>query len=301
MHHVVSTCPLCNSAIETVEHLFLECNLSKQVWEAMQVTVPNMLDGTGLVDCICSWFSNGPNNNRMPNTYMLVSIGHTFWHFWKFRCVVVFDNAQLQVHQLVQNIKKSILEWNENLIKQTSRQRQTVSGRSVVQWQTPLNSFIKINFDAYFCKEIKYMETGLIMLNDAGDFKRAWRVPAVAENPEQVEALAVFEAIQLARRKGILNLHVKGDCRDVVDALNGKDGVVKWQNNSIIRDCVECFKYFNNWVVTYVPRETNSMADLLAKDAISMYTSTSWDNNPPDWILSIMREKLNVQPFQRLI
>lgn len=107
--------------------------------------------------------------------------------------------------------------------------------------------------------------------------------------------MALLEAIQIAKRAGLTKVHLEGDCVNVINALTGSLGSIRWKNNTIIRDCNELLKVFNNWVIRYVPRGTNCVADLLAKDAISMASSSCWSNEAPMWLDSLIKEKLCVQ------
>ncbi|XP_026411123.1 uncharacterized protein LOC113306393 [Papaver somniferum] len=127
-----------------------------------------------------------------------------------------------------------------------------------------------------------------------GTILGALSIPAVADDEEQAEAVAMLEAIKLAKRMQIENLQLQGDSLNVVNALLGKIGSIKWTNNCFIRDCLELFKCFNKWEISHVPRTTNSVADILAKDASSSTSVISWESDFPEWLVSLVREKFNV-------
>ncbi|RZC59334.1 hypothetical protein C5167_006653 [Papaver somniferum] len=155
-------------------------------------------------------------------------------------------------------------------------------------------SFIKINFGASFVKETKRMSAGLIVVDDACNWRAAGCVPGVAQDAEKAEALAALEGIKWTVEHQVLNLQLEGDCINVVNAINGWNGAVKWTTNSIILDCLELLKCFNKWECVYVPIKTNEVTHLLAKDANLVESSMFWHEELPLLLSSIISEKFDV-------
>ncbi|XP_026428567.1 uncharacterized protein LOC113324461 [Papaver somniferum] len=105
MHNVDTIFPLCHREVESINHLFLDCHVTKLIWDATEIPNLDTTIGQDMTDWITSWLTI---NN-------------------------VFDNIQIQINATVQQIKKSILEWNEHLAKVKANKIQVQSGRIAVQ------------------------------------------------------------------------------------------------------------------------------------------------------------------------
>ncbi|XP_026429992.1 uncharacterized protein LOC113326484 [Papaver somniferum] len=143
-------------------------------------------------------------------------------------------------------------------------------------------------------------ESGIEWQNQAimEEVKRSWReagcILAVDQHAEKAEAQDDLEGIKWAVSNQVINRQLEGDCVNVVNAINGKVGSVKWTTNSIIRDCQELLRNFNKWECVYVPRETNEVVDLLAKDARLSNSVVFWSEKLPQWLSSLISEVLDV-------
>ncbi|XP_026453835.1 uncharacterized protein LOC113355225 [Papaver somniferum] len=78
-HNIDDLCPLCKSVPETVDHLLLNCHVSREIWVAVE-----------------SNFA-----------------GITLWNICKARCSTIFENTDLQVTRIVSQIQKEQTEWSE--------------------------------------------------------------------------------------------------------------------------------------------------------------------------------------------
>lgn len=56
-------CPLCNRETETMNHLFLECHETKNIWDAMKISSRGISRGHNMLDWISSRFSSGSGAN----------------------------------------------------------------------------------------------------------------------------------------------------------------------------------------------------------------------------------------------
>ncbi|XP_026459603.1 uncharacterized protein LOC113360295 [Papaver somniferum] len=128
-----------------------------------------------------------------------------------------------------------IIDWKENRRRLMSNRILTSLSVTEIPWTVPQFGYYKVNFDASFYKLNKSMGAGLIIIDDAGGFQGAGSIPSVAEDEEQADALAAYEATKMARTKAITNLQLEGDCVGAVNDLNGKQGSIRWTTNSIIR------------------------------------------------------------------
>jgi ribonuclease HI len=108
---------------------------------------------------------------------------------------------------------------------------------------------------------------------------------------EATEAYAALLAIQQCKSLGFLNVHFEGDTKAIVDAVN-----CGGNNQSRVGHMVEDFQVqarsLSNWKMTFVKREGNNVAHLLAKHAKTYALNILWFI-PPECI----RESVLLEQF----
>ncbi|XP_026396935.1 uncharacterized protein LOC113291639 [Papaver somniferum] len=200
-------CPFCNKETEDVEHLLTDFDISKAISQAMDINSACLCSGMRLSDWIASWFAaNG--NSAEANRTMVEMAAFTLWKIWKLCCVVVFDNAQVNMLIVVSLSKQYRQYWVTNNNNQFIRDHHRTRVRVHVPWKRPPESFTKVIFDASFSKYIKLMGTGLIVVDDAGEWRAAGCTPAVAQDAEKAEARAALDGIKWAVANQVVNLQI---------------------------------------------------------------------------------------------
>lgn len=108
-------CSLCNRNLETSMHLFLECPVSRRIWE----DIASWLHSDGLkpqlwrdaVSITAAWQASinaTPPPHRPGTKSMLILIS---WSIWKERCSRVFNNKSRSIPQITQFIKDEARAW----------------------------------------------------------------------------------------------------------------------------------------------------------------------------------------------
>lgn len=100
-------CTFCNLNVETAEHLFLNCHLSQEIWKltCSAVRKPiNLFDGvsSGL------WLNQELTGNDNYTQYVIAS---TVWFIWKARCNKIFNNEQLDCHNISSRATRHVREY----------------------------------------------------------------------------------------------------------------------------------------------------------------------------------------------
>lgn len=117
-----------------------------------------------------------------------------------------------------------------------------------------------------------------------GRFVRA-RSKVIQEQlqPREIEAIALREALswtkEWRRNKCIFECDAKG----VVEAIKEGGGCSYF--HTIIEDCREILKHFNEVLVVFCYRSANMVAHLLAQATCSMSGTQEWLVTAPDFII----------------
>jgi hypothetical protein len=104
-----SRCVLCGVEIETADHLFLYCNVAKQVWFEIftwlkvSFGLPHSL--FSIFNCLLCAGNPRANKGRLMICCAVV------WSIWKFRNSVLFENENGAVSDLVEAIKVISWKW----------------------------------------------------------------------------------------------------------------------------------------------------------------------------------------------
>ncbi|GAU34065.1 hypothetical protein TSUD_255610 [Trifolium subterraneum] len=110
-----AVCPLCVGEVETARHLFLHCCVSAEIWYAVirwlgvTVALPaNVLMSYGmLVGC--------GNNKKRKKGLSIIWLAYV-WAIWKARNNRVFNNSEVEVGAVLEDIQRFSWKWYLNTI-----------------------------------------------------------------------------------------------------------------------------------------------------------------------------------------
>ncbi|XP_062011572.1 uncharacterized protein LOC133728174 [Rosa rugosa] len=191
-------CVVCSQAAETLEHLFCNCSIARDIWNAHPFVIPpsNLLWKDWLLTRASS----------MPST-LFDKLLVQRWNLWRNRNDILWKNHSQSSSCLVANA----LAWYEeylqaNLCGGPSHGRQQLSK----QWEPPVGDVLKLNVDGAYLPQVPYEGTGGVLRNMQGQFVAAFvhRVDYIS-SPLHAELLAVKQGVQLLQ-----SMHVTSAVRD---------------------------------------------------------------------------------------
>jgi hypothetical protein len=110
-HHAV--CPLCDQAIESIQHLLVECTFTRQIWHEtiawlrLPCSAPTTTT-TSLLD----WWQEAKQNVPRPMLKGLTSASLLVpWMVWKQRNSCVFEGARPSFSHTMALIKAEAVDW----------------------------------------------------------------------------------------------------------------------------------------------------------------------------------------------
>lgn len=257
---VSTVCPWCHSANENDVHVLFECDFARTVWmmEDLQSTVARM-HNESCFDIISRVFQTATREK-------CALIGMVLWSLWNRRNKWVWEHVNGSAFGVKAAAINLLMDWKRareaELVKVKN---QTAAVKR--QWSNPPTGWKKINIDAALFSD-GFIGTGAVIRNDAGQFIRAkcgrmrgsWK-------PREAEALSLREALLWARELGLDQCIFESDCKSLVDACNGGTGASYF--HTIVLDCIELCKHFNNVLIQFVCRSANSVAHVLATHSLS--------------------------------
>ncbi|XP_026444924.1 uncharacterized protein LOC113345369 [Papaver somniferum] len=140
--------------------------------------------------------------------------------------------------------------------------------KTICYWNPPSANQLNINFDAAWVSESLISGFGLILRNCAGNTQGAKSEFFRATCPEKEEALALLQGAKWDKEMNLKYFWIEGDCERILAFTQGNNNLVKWQNESTLKEAMLLLSGCDNFLgFIYTPRDGNQAADRLAKEA----------------------------------
>jgi ribonuclease HI len=158
----------------------------------------------------------------------------------------------------------------------------------IVEWTKPPLGTIKLNWDASIDKVRNRMGVGVIARDHNGQAIAMFcSTKGGVQDPTMAEAVAVWEAVELAHRLGLRSLVLEGDALEIVQMLK-KDGECGTIYGQLVNAAKESLRRWQGWEIQHVSRSANNAAHHLAKLALEQNGNREWTDGFPSRILDIV-------------
>lgn len=209
-----TSCPFCHYEIETAEHLFMNCNMSKLVLFASPLGSHSPIN-VALNCWILEWLSCADKEG----TQLFCTI---LWKIWFARNQIVFNGTATDPVNLAQTAVQFLQEFNVANVKgrpqQPSRRRTT---------EGPPPADCHHMFVDAGCFSNGTTGWGLILKNQDGRVVHsACKLEMVEVDPFLAEALGVRWALSVGVSLGIQRFNLSSDALNVVNCVNRRALVV---------------------------------------------------------------------------
>ncbi|CAI9785388.1 unnamed protein product [Fraxinus pennsylvanica] len=265
-----STCSLCNSETEDMNHAVIHCNMLKGVWttffpELVRINCRSIKEKA--LDLYVR-----KEVSKLDTFFMLT------WSFW-FR-----GNKYVNEHIWLDPRKNA--DTALGMLESYSKARKTNNSqiRKHFKWKPPDFNFLKLNVDGATFKELDKAGIGAVLRDHSGQVIMAMsKIENSVEESEVIELLAIFRGMQFCANMGIHNLTVESDSKLVIEALqtdsmlNSSLGVLYHEGKRLATQFVNC-KYSHTF------KECNMVAHKLARYAKLVDDVNIWLDSIPDYV-----------------
>ncbi|XP_042939571.1 uncharacterized protein LOC122274613 [Carya illinoinensis] len=200
--------------------------------------------------------------------HSITVFAETIYMIWRRRNSFVFENRFMDPNELVKAANQKVKDYQE--ANQTSGGKRVATTLSQSYWSAPPDQFYKANWDASVDRVKSRIGIGVII--------RDWNGVVVATlrhqresfpDPVVAEALGALKAVSLCQQFLLDRVILEGDAKVVVDDINCD--TVKWNSGGmIIQDIKHKLSSMGEWSVQFIPRNINTIAHILAKDALKL-------------------------------
>ncbi|KAL8132597.1 hypothetical protein AgCh_008176 [Apium graveolens] len=158
---------------------------------------------------------------------------------------------------------------------------------SARRWSPPPQGWVKANIDDVVFEEEGFIGVGCIVRDVDGGFigARNHRV-SVSMQPREAEAVSLKEALLWVKQIGYMYCIFETDLKLLADAYKQLNGIAYF--HTIVSDCLELFKHFENVLVEFVCRFANEVAHKLARATHSMSGIHEWFYTAPEFVRDVL-------------
>jgi hypothetical protein len=138
-------CHRCTDAIEDQSHVFSKCIWAQQIWFASPLTIRFANQNQTFNE----WLEDRIINSSTQSLELICAI---YYHIWKVRNLLIFQNKIIHVIEVLRNTLDSLAEYkNQQLKSSQTPAHRTNRNRSnnVENWKPPPQNNLKLNVDAH--------------------------------------------------------------------------------------------------------------------------------------------------------
>ncbi|XP_071699114.1 uncharacterized protein [Rutidosis leptorrhynchoides] len=96
-------CVWCGNEVESEEHIFLNCNISKQVWLGIASWLQIDLPIWQSIDILWIWIDNFPNSKNQRVIVQAIFIA-ALWNLWRLRNSYAFNDQKFRISHVFDSI-----------------------------------------------------------------------------------------------------------------------------------------------------------------------------------------------------
>ncbi|CAN1143330.1 Putative ribonuclease H protein At1g65750 [Linum perenne] len=266
-------CGLCGKHIENSWHLFLSCEVAESCWEEVglrEVIAESCEEQEGFTQWLFMMIEKAPEDRIQ----IIMAI---IWGLWKERNGRVWRN-EIKPPIVIARIAMEELEsWKKNRHTIPS----TVASEECAKWHPPKEGQLKCNVDGACFADINRGGSGMI-LRDSNGVVRQYMMKSRdgCPEPKEIEALALWDALQQLVQDRRINVTIEMDCQEVVCAMR-KEEDDHTEFGIIIDQCRKIFP--SSYDIVFGRRSRNEVAHLVARRSYSC-TSPTMGLVSPDWL-----------------
>lgn len=255
------TCPMCNSDIEHLLHVFFDCTFAKQCWQ-----YAGMALNTDHIEDVPIWLLNTLSTGKSESNIKVCTI---LWGIWTWRNKRVWESKSVSAALTMENSFHHVSEWRSarTRFKRSLGTNVYQPTKHAVKWQPPSNGVLKLNVDASFRSDKENFSLGMVIRDSNGDFVEGRTMcKAPVSSVFEAEAVGVKEALSWVKSKGLTDqvVEVETDSMLVVLGLRSTSRNLL-EVGEVIEQCKMLQRELVNTSVHFIRNHANRVAHEFAR------------------------------------
>lgn len=253
-------CPFCKNSLETLSHIFLECDLARILWRSSSWPLfPSAFASRHISDWILAIIFPvkmlAIPKYEVRKFQLFASLTLDF--IWMARNKLIHDGIQSSPAKAIKQISYTLglhcQAWSDSILPSI--------------WTPPFAGCIKGNFNVAVHGD--FAVAAAVISDENGNIILAFTQKLSYSDALLGEASTALLTSQLATSSGCGNLFLEGDALLIILAINNPHLFSSWSFANCISDISLVFSSFHSWNAFKVSRSANFWAHCLAKLAAS--------------------------------
>ncbi|KAF7812763.1 ribonuclease H [Senna tora] len=278
-------CPLCNRDVETLNHLFRDCLLVREVWDAVRSKAD--LDTEHDFQL---WLKKTVTNQSqsflgIPSGTLAI---FTLTYIWRYRNNLIFKQQRFNPTQLAKRAVANAAELHFLTNNGKDIRPHTIRH---ISWEAPLEGWFKLNTDG--SSSFGLFSVAGVIRDHLGNWVYGFSEFVGQGNSLKAEVWAIYLGLKAACSLNCSHLFVETDSQVAISLILTLDTPTTHHLFPIIAACRESIQGLTRMELQHIFREGNSCADFLAKQAFLDRTSyTAFDTIPPGASINFLADKM---------
>ncbi|GLT93612.1 hypothetical protein SLE2022_113960 [Rubroshorea leprosula] len=259
-----STCSLCKTELESIDHLFRSCSVTKSVLEHF---LPDTISNDQMGIPFSEWLQNHCRN-LTPSSLFNIPRACVFtfliWVIWNHRNCIMYRQDSLNTQHLLHcSVNKIVEFWSS--INHLSANSTRIP--RLFSWTPPPPNWIKINTDGSVMGNPGPAGCGGILRDSQGQWIMGFIRNIGDTTVLAAELWAIRDGLSIAVNLQLQKVIIESDCQIAIKLLT--DGVNNFHPHSnLIMDCKVLLSNIHQARIQHSPRQCNMAADALAKKGV---------------------------------
>lgn len=278
------TCPVCDTGMESMIHLFFECPFAVSCWQSV-----GLRHGLSEDQSVSEWMlqkTTSANHNEVTPLCLVL------WGIWFWRNKKVWHDHSMNPVIAMENTFRTIKEWRDAHRKGTVGSAGIKARDSSVQkWHPPESGGLKLNVDASFFPGQESFSIGMVIRNQEGMFVggKCICLPRPATVME-AECIGIREALSWIMEMPGSKVMIETDSLMAARAMNGKTEYLL-EVGHVIDHCRMMLSDLPCASLCHVRKQANRVAHSLARVPCLLNCSLVF-TSPPTHLVEIILNDL---------
>ncbi|XP_043687688.1 uncharacterized protein LOC122638901 [Telopea speciosissima] len=281
--HADPLCVRCGEC-ETISQVLLGCSYARAVWFGSPLGSNYLLNANlDFSDWVSAWKSFSTLGKKESKS--LITLYSFFcWHIWLSRNDLVFGRKTWQPNEVISAALRAFHEYSAVHMAGLSTSATPVA--SPPQWVAPIVGTVKCNCDASFLASLDRAGVGFLCRDHNGLSLKAFSCPSSFSDIMVGEALAVWLAMQEMVANDFERVVIESDSKSLITYIENGGGAAPFHVKTLVDDIIYLSLSFVSCSFGCISREINSVADSLARRALSLTCTTKWPLSSP-WLCEL--------------
>lgn len=208
---IPNRCVLCKNQAEFVDHLFIHCSFTREVWSIFsQAFGMSWCAPISTIEFFNQWDDSWKGSGLQAISKW--ALPHFGWGIWKEHNNRIFRVASLPTNIVSSRIQNALLEnymfnkGSNSFVREIGSSNDTYKRRKECQWSLPPEGWHKDNFDGATKCNPGAMRSGGVIINCCGYGIAVVSFPMGHQTNHYAEACATLQTTKLAKEVGLKSL-----------------------------------------------------------------------------------------------